>query len=158
MTVILPQFHHCDYEICEWLNFGTFFKFPCIVRIYAWFFMHCRNYHSDSHANHVIMCLSIMHNNIFVAYQLVNPKKYLKFLIIDQFWTNGLFSIIRLLIHINTPGFHNCLNDECHCGIGNGIGLFFFLLITSTSTSTSKLFIWHNHKVHGAKENNARGK
>ena len=55
MTVILPQFHHCDYGMCEWLNFGTFFKFPCIVRIYAWFFMHCRNHHSDSHANHVIM-------------------------------------------------------------------------------------------------------
>ena len=41
--------------MCEWLNFGTFFKFPCIVRIYAWFFMHCRNHHSDSHANHVII-------------------------------------------------------------------------------------------------------
>ena len=38
----------------EWLNFGTFLKFPCIVRIYAWFIMHCRNHHSDSHANHVI--------------------------------------------------------------------------------------------------------
>ena len=56
MTAILPQFHHCDCGMCEWLNFGTFFKFPCIVRIYAWFFMHCRNHHSDSHANHVITC------------------------------------------------------------------------------------------------------
>ena len=54
MIVILPQFHHCDCVMCEWLNFGTFFKFPCIVRIYAWFFMHCRNHHSDNHANHVI--------------------------------------------------------------------------------------------------------
>ena len=55
MAVIPPQFHHCDCEMCEWLNFGTFFKFPCIVWIYAWFFMHCRNHHSDSHANHVII-------------------------------------------------------------------------------------------------------
>ena len=30
-----------------------------MVRIYAWFFMHCRNHYSDSHANHVI------NNNIF---------------------------------------------------------------------------------------------
>ena len=57
MTEILPQFHHCDCEMCEWLNFGTFFKFPCIVRIYAWFFMHCRNHHSDNHTNHVIIAL-----------------------------------------------------------------------------------------------------
>ena len=57
MTAILPQFHHCDCGMCEWLNFGTFLKFPCIVRIYAWFFMHCRNYHSDSHANHVIIVI-----------------------------------------------------------------------------------------------------
>ena len=55
MTVILPQFHYCDCEMCEWPNFGTLFKFPCIVRIYAWFFMHCINHHSDSHANHVII-------------------------------------------------------------------------------------------------------
>ena len=55
MTAILPQFRHCDCGMCEWLNFGTFFKFPCIVRIYAWFFMHCRNHHSDSHTNHVII-------------------------------------------------------------------------------------------------------
>ena len=55
MTVILPQFHHCDCEMCEWPNFGTLFKFPCIVRIYAWIFMHCRNHYSDSHANHVII-------------------------------------------------------------------------------------------------------
>ena len=55
MTLILPQFHHCDCEMCEWLNFRTFFKFPCIVWIYAWFFMHCRNHHSDSHVNHVII-------------------------------------------------------------------------------------------------------
>ena len=35
--------------------FGTlFFKFPCILRICAWFLMHFRNDHSDSHANHVI--------------------------------------------------------------------------------------------------------
>ena len=53
--VILPQVHHCDCEMCEWLNFGTFVKFSCIVRIYAWFFMHCRYHHSDSHANHVII-------------------------------------------------------------------------------------------------------
>ena len=51
MTVILPQFHHCDCEMFEWLNFGTFFK----LQIYAWFFMHCRNHHSDSHANHVLI-------------------------------------------------------------------------------------------------------
>ena len=38
----------------DWI-FGTLFKFPCIVRIYAWLFMHCRNHHSDSHANHVII-------------------------------------------------------------------------------------------------------
>ena len=44
--------------MCEWLNFGTFFKFPCIVRIYAWFFMHCRNHHSDSHANYVIIIIT----------------------------------------------------------------------------------------------------
>ena len=55
MTMILPQFHHCDCELCKWLNFGFFFKFPCIVRIYAWFFMHCRNHNSDSHTNHVII-------------------------------------------------------------------------------------------------------
>ena len=59
MTVILPQFHHCDCEMCEWPNFGTLFKFPCIVRIYAWFVMHCRNHYSDSHANHVIMSIKI---------------------------------------------------------------------------------------------------
>ena len=58
MTVILPQFHHCDCKICEWLNSGIFFKFPCIVRIYAWFFMHCRNHHSDNHTNHVIICFN----------------------------------------------------------------------------------------------------
>ena len=58
MTEILPQLHHCDCEMCEWLNFGNFFKFPCIVRIYAWFFMHCRNHHSDNHTNHVINCIS----------------------------------------------------------------------------------------------------
>ena len=39
----------------DWI-LELFFKFPCIVRIYAWFFMHCRNHHSDSHANHVIIC------------------------------------------------------------------------------------------------------
>ena len=42
--MILPQFHHCDCEMCEWLNFGTFFSnfralcesmhdFSCIVEI-----------------------------------------------------------------------------------------------------------------------------
>ena len=41
--------------ICEWLNFGIFFKLPCIVQLYAWFFMHCKNHPSDSHTNHVIM-------------------------------------------------------------------------------------------------------
>ena len=40
----------------DWI-LELFFKFPCIVRIYAWFFMHCRNHHSDSHANHVIMAI-----------------------------------------------------------------------------------------------------
>ena len=55
MTDTTQQFHHCNCEMCEWLNFGTFFKFPCIVRIYAWFFMHCRNHHSNSHAKHVII-------------------------------------------------------------------------------------------------------
>ena len=40
--------------MCEWLKFGTFFKFPWIGRIYAWFFKHCRNHHSDSYANHVL--------------------------------------------------------------------------------------------------------
>ena len=30
-------------------------ELPCIVRIYAWFFMHCKNHYSDSHANHVII-------------------------------------------------------------------------------------------------------
>ena len=54
----LPQFHHCDCEMCEWMNFGTFFKFPSVVRIYARFFMHCRNRHSDSHANHVIKSIT----------------------------------------------------------------------------------------------------
>ena len=53
--MIQPQFHHCDCKMCEWLYFGTFFKFPCIVWIYAWFFIHCRNHHSGSHVNHVII-------------------------------------------------------------------------------------------------------
>ena len=65
MTVIPPQFHHCDCEMCEWLNFGTFFKFPCIVRICAWFFMHCRNHHSDNYTNHVIMLNSCLLNSFF---------------------------------------------------------------------------------------------
>ena len=51
---MLPQFHHCDCEMCKGLNFGTFFKFPCIVRIYAWFFIHYKNHYRESHANHVI--------------------------------------------------------------------------------------------------------
>ena len=42
------------HQMCEWLNFGTFFKFPCIVRIYACFFIHFRNHHSNSHTNHII--------------------------------------------------------------------------------------------------------
>ena len=58
--MINPRFHHCYCEMCEWPNFGTLFKFPCIVRIYAWFFMHCRNHHSDSHANHVIMMYNVL--------------------------------------------------------------------------------------------------
>ena len=37
-----------------------FFKFQCILRIYAWFLMHCRNHHSDSHANHVIKHIYIL--------------------------------------------------------------------------------------------------
>ena len=52
--MITPQFRHCDCKIFEWLHFGIFFKLPCIVQIYAWFFMHCRNHHSDNHTNHVI--------------------------------------------------------------------------------------------------------
>ena len=68
MTGILPQFHHCDCEMCEWLNFGTFFKYPCIVRIYAWFFMHCRNHYSDSHANHVIIAYQLHINGAWVTH------------------------------------------------------------------------------------------
>ena len=60
MTVILSQFHHCDCQMCKRLNFGTFFKFPCSLRIYAWFFMHCRNHHSVSYAYHVIMARNIL--------------------------------------------------------------------------------------------------
>ena len=52
----LRNFCHCDYGICEWLHLGTFFKFPCIARIHAWFFRHCGNHHSDSRANHLISC------------------------------------------------------------------------------------------------------
>ena len=33
---------------------GLVLKFPCIVQIYAWFFMHRRNNQCESHANHVI--------------------------------------------------------------------------------------------------------
>ena len=82
MTVILPQFHHCDCEMREWPNFGTLFKLPCIVRIYAWFFMHCRNHHSDSHANHVIMLYrcalhmqmgSLLLNSLTTKYYLSHP-------------------------------------------------------------------------------------
>ena len=40
-------------RVNDW-NFGTFFKIPFVVRIYAWFFMDCRNHHIASHANHVI--------------------------------------------------------------------------------------------------------
>ena len=29
-------------------------KYPAIVRIYAWFFLHSRNHHIDSHTNHII--------------------------------------------------------------------------------------------------------
>ena len=61
--MIIPQFRHCDCKIFAWLHFGIFFKLPCIVQIYAWFFMLCRNHHSDSHTNHVIIhsngCLSL---------------------------------------------------------------------------------------------------
>ena len=73
MTVILPQFHHCNCEMCEWPNFGTLFKFPCIVRIYAWFFMHCRNHYSDSHANHVIIIFSAVGPS---RYFLIFPTEY----------------------------------------------------------------------------------
>ena len=52
MTVILPQFHHCDCEMCERLIFGTFSNFLALCE--SWFFMHCRNHHSGSHATHVI--------------------------------------------------------------------------------------------------------
>ena len=69
MTVIFPQFHHCACEMYEWLNFGTFFKLPCIVRIYAWFFMHCRNHHSDSNANHFIIPSNV-HQYHFVLWML----------------------------------------------------------------------------------------
>ena len=54
MTVILPQFLSLWLRDVWMTEFWNFFQIPCIVRIYAWFFMHCRNHHSDSHANHVI--------------------------------------------------------------------------------------------------------
>ena len=74
----LCQFHHCDREVREWLNFGIYFKCPCIVQIYAWFFMPCKNYHCDSHANHVII-LSNAHLWHVLHCQLINllNKQYI---------------------------------------------------------------------------------
>ena len=76
MTMILPQFHHCDCEICEWLNFGTFCKFPCIVRIYAWYFMQCRNHHSDNHANHVIIRPKALSKSMMSNYLTTSWKEF----------------------------------------------------------------------------------
>ena len=48
----------------EWIL--ELFKFPCIVPIYAWFFMHCRNHNNDRHANHVIIYGCALLNQLFV--------------------------------------------------------------------------------------------
>ena len=98
MTVILPQFHHCDCEMCEWPNFGTWFKFPCIVWIYAWFFMHCRNHHSDSHANHVIIQnKTVIHMTVLLSCLFYCHHRY-RWLSV---WQLSRYSVIRLLITIN---------------------------------------------------------
>ena len=57
--MITWEIHDCDTSTISslWLRyvwmteFWNFFKFPCIVRIHAWFFMHCRNHYSNSHTN-----------------------------------------------------------------------------------------------------------
>ena len=60
----------------DWI-FLTFYKFPCIVWIYAWFFMHCRNHHSDNHVNHVINWYKILQitDNYFKSFDWTNTFK-----------------------------------------------------------------------------------
>ena len=41
-------------QIRNWLSS----EFPCILQIYAWFFMQCGNHHSDSHVNHAIIAFN----------------------------------------------------------------------------------------------------
>ena len=91
MIAILPQFHHCDCGMCEWLNFGTFLKFPCIVRIYAWFFMHCRNHHSDSHANHVITLIPAWISN-YTNYKVWDEIAYYRWM--PQTLTNEKLKLV----------------------------------------------------------------
>ena len=68
MTVILPQFHPLWLWDVWMTEFWIFFKFPSIVRIYAWFFF-CKNHHSDSDANHVNITPLYAHDA-----QLPTPK------------------------------------------------------------------------------------
>ena len=105
MTVMLPQFHHCDCEMCEWPNFGTLFKFPCIVRIYAWFFMHCRNHHSDSHANHVIITPWYLHH--------IEVQLYIE----AGLWTaNFVLRYSIFLINFPSISFSIFGEHECYTG------------------------------------------
>ena len=53
MTIL--QFRHCDREIWEQLTFGKSFELPCIMQIYAWFFMHCRNRQRHRHTKRILM-------------------------------------------------------------------------------------------------------
>ena len=55
--MIMSQFHQCDCHICEWLNFGTLFKFPFILQINTCCFVHHRNHPSDSHVKMTLQCI-----------------------------------------------------------------------------------------------------
>ena len=52
--LILP-FRHYGFDVHEETNFETFFKFRCIMLIYAWFPMHCTNRNNNSLTNHVLI-------------------------------------------------------------------------------------------------------
>ena len=50
-------------------QFSFFFKFPCIEKIYARFFMHCINHHGDNHATNV-MLIPVLYSTTFILSKL----------------------------------------------------------------------------------------
>ena len=88
----------------EWLNFRIFFQISVHCAILCMHFMHCRSYHSDSHANHFIMnYYSDRSQNVFQEY--VCTSRYLIQALFAEF--RRILSIIENISknHVSTqPG------------------------------------------------------